>query len=113
MRAIGASAYSAPFLRILSASSVTDDLSKFGTFERNVYARPADQTLIVEHSVKGGLPQAYDLEGRRAQHDDPSPSCHCPEPSMIARRLRMEPKIEHAGWYREVRRHLTRRRLAI
>jgi parallel beta-helix repeat protein len=55
-----------PGQRVLSASSPTDDFSQYGTFERNVYARPADQGLIVEHTVKNARPQAYDLEGRRA-----------------------------------------------
>ncbi|MBV8881333.1 MAG: right-handed parallel beta-helix repeat-containing protein [Planctomycetaceae bacterium] len=55
-----------PAQRILSAGSTSDDFSQFGTFERNIYARPADQGLIVEQTVKNARPQSYDLEGRRA-----------------------------------------------
>ena len=51
---------------VMSATSKTDDFAQFGTFDRNVYARPADPALIVEQGVKDALPQAYDLEGRRA-----------------------------------------------
>lgn len=54
-----------PKQRILSASSISEDFAQFGTFERNLYARPADQSLIVDHAVKDRRPQAYDLEGRR------------------------------------------------
>ncbi len=55
-----------PKQRILSAHSISDDFARFGTFERNVYARPADPGLIVEQAVKDLRRQAYDLEGRRA-----------------------------------------------
>jgi parallel beta-helix repeat protein len=52
--------------RVLSTHSLRDDVAQFGTFERNIYARPADQALIVEHAVRNRWRQAYDLEGRRA-----------------------------------------------
>jgi parallel beta-helix repeat protein len=50
---------------VLSATSTEDDFAKFGTFERNVYARPADQGMIIRHGIRNRHPQAYDLEGRR------------------------------------------------
>jgi hypothetical protein len=55
-----------PAQRVLSAESLSDDFSKFGIFERNVYARPADQALVVEHAIRNRWRQAYDLDGRRA-----------------------------------------------
>ncbi len=54
-----------PWQPVLSARSTEDDFAKFGTFERNVYARPADQGLIAFHGIRDRRPQAYDLEGRR------------------------------------------------
>lgn len=54
-----------PWQLVLSAKSTEDDFAKFGTFERNVYARPADQGMIVRHGIRDRHPQAYDLEGRR------------------------------------------------
>jgi parallel beta-helix repeat protein len=50
---------------VLSASSRTDDFKQFGKFERNVYARPADQNLIVHYTVKNASTQAFDLDGYR------------------------------------------------
>jgi len=50
---------------VLSARSIEDDFAKFGTFERNVYARPADQGMIIRHGIRDRHPRAYDLEGRR------------------------------------------------
>lgn len=54
-----------PTQRVLSAESLCDDFAKFGIFERNVYARPADQALVIEHAIRNRWRQAYDLEGRR------------------------------------------------
>jgi parallel beta-helix repeat protein len=54
-----------PWQPVLSAKSTEDDFAKFGTFERNVYARPADQGMIIRHGIRDRHPQAYDLEGRQ------------------------------------------------
>jgi parallel beta-helix repeat protein len=51
---------------VLSARSRTDDFAQFGTFEQNVYARPADQGLVMDQAVKNEGPRAFDLDGRRA-----------------------------------------------
>jgi parallel beta-helix repeat protein len=55
-----------PWQPVLSARSLEDDFSQFGTFEQNVFARPADQTLVVDQGVRDAWPRAYDLDGRRA-----------------------------------------------
>jgi parallel beta-helix repeat protein len=48
---------------LLNAASTTDDFAQFGKLERNIYARPSDQGLVVLTAVKNARPQAYDIEG--------------------------------------------------
>ncbi|HYG77772.1 MAG TPA: right-handed parallel beta-helix repeat-containing protein [Planctomycetota bacterium] len=55
-----------PSQLVLTARSMTNDFAQFGTFERNIYARPLDQNLIIDHEVRDQRSQAYDLEGRQA-----------------------------------------------
>ncbi len=51
---------------LLWATSLSEDFAKFGTFEGNVYARPADPNLGIRHGIRDRRPRALDLEGHRA-----------------------------------------------
>lgn len=51
---------------LLWATSLSEDFARFGGFERNLYARPADPELGVRLGIGDRRPRAHDLAGWRA-----------------------------------------------
>lgn len=48
------------------ATSMSEDVARFGRFERNHYVRPGPPDLGFRHGVRDRRPRALDLEGHRA-----------------------------------------------